>query len=68
MSSILVPFLRTIPSRAVRIALNYSQAFLITAAVEFLERPVSQRDVNDAYGLIGATALIYIAIAVSSQR
>jgi ATP-binding cassette, subfamily C (CFTR/MRP), member 1 len=64
----MVPFLRTMPPRAVRIALNYSQAFLITAALEFLERPVSQRDVSHAYGLIGATALIYIATAVSSQR
>jgi hypothetical protein len=42
------------------IALNYSQTFLITAAVKFLEIPASQRDMNHAYGFIGATALIYM--------
>jgi hypothetical protein len=49
------------------IALNYSQTFLITAAVKFLEEPTSQRNMNYAYGLTGATALIYIGIAVSSH-
>jgi hypothetical protein len=39
---------------------TYSQTFLINAAVTYLETPVRLRNVNHAYGLIGAT--------VSSKR
>jgi ATP-binding cassette, subfamily C (CFTR/MRP), member 1 len=52
--------------RAAWIALSYSQIFLISAAVKFLEIPVDERHMDTAYGLIGATALIYVGIAVST--
>jgi hypothetical protein len=35
---------------------TYSQTFLISAAVTYLETPRQLRNINHAYGLIGATA------------
>ena len=56
---------RTIPPRLAITGFTYAQTFLITAAINYLELPASFRNVNHAYGLIGATGLIYIGIAVS---
>ncbi|KAF2668989.1 P-loop containing nucleoside triphosphate hydrolase protein [Microthyrium microscopicum] len=64
MSAMKTSILWTIPPRAVKIALTYSQAFLIDAVLSFLKNDSSKRDMNHAYGLIGATALIYIGIAI----
>lgn len=60
--------LRILPARAAWIALSYSQTFLITAAIKFLETPSSKRAASHQYGLIGATGLIYIGIGVSTFR
>ena len=65
LSSILFPFLQIIPPRTAWIAFSYSQTWLITAAVDFLEKPIYQRDIVYSYVLIGATTLVYIGITVS---
>jgi hypothetical protein len=54
------------PSRLAIIGFTYSQTFLINAAISYLETPAPLRDVNHAYGLIGATGLVYFGIAVNS--
>jgi hypothetical protein len=58
--------LRTVPPRMAITGFTYSQTFLINAAISYLETPAPLRNVNHAYGLIGATALIYSGIAVGS--
>jgi ATP-binding cassette subfamily C (CFTR/MRP) protein 1 len=60
--------LRTMPPRLTITGFTYSQTFLINAAIAYLETPAPLRNVNHAYGLIGATALIYVGIAVGSSR
>jgi hypothetical protein len=59
--------LKTILPRLALIGFSYAQPFLITAAIDFLDVPVAQRNINYAYGLVGATALLYFSIAVSSS-
>ena len=56
--------LRTILPRLGISGFTYAQTFLITAAINYLELPAGLRDKNHAYGLIGATALIYCGIMV----
>jgi hypothetical protein len=60
--------LRTMPPRLAITGFTYSQTFLINAAIRYLETPAPLRNTNHAYGLIGATALIYIGIAASPPR
>ena len=57
--------LQTVPPRLALTGFTYAQTFLITAAINYLELPSQLRDINHAYGLIGATALIYCGIAVN---
>ena len=45
---------------------KFAQPFLIHRVILFIAQPNSPESKNVAYGLIGATALIYIGIAVSS--
>jgi ATP-binding cassette subfamily C (CFTR/MRP) protein 1 len=47
------------------IGFNYAQPFLITAAIATISGPKDASKSNDGYGLIGATSLIYLGIAVS---
>ena len=44
---------------------KFAQPFLIHRVISFVEQESSPRNQNTAYGLIGATALIYLGIAVS---
>jgi hypothetical protein len=60
--------LRTMPPRLAITGLTYSQTFLINAAIGYLDTPAPLRNINHAYGLIGATAFIYAGIAVGSAR
>jgi ATP-binding cassette subfamily C (CFTR/MRP) protein 1 len=55
------------PPRLCVTGFTYAQTFLINAAINYLEYPAPLRNVNHAYGLVGATALIYIGIAVSGE-
>jgi ATP-binding cassette subfamily C (CFTR/MRP) protein 1 len=45
----------------------FSQPFLIAKVLKFASEPASLRTNNIAYGLIGATAVVYTGIAVRSQ-
>jgi ATP-binding cassette, subfamily C (CFTR/MRP), member 1 len=56
------PLLITVFPRLCLIGFNYSQPFLFSTAVTY----VSQSDAsqNYGYGLIGATILIYLGMAV----
>jgi ATP-binding cassette, subfamily C (CFTR/MRP), member 1 len=56
---------QTIPPRLAVSGFTYAQTFLITAAIVYLELPSELRNVNHAYGLIGATFFIYSGIAVN---
>lgn len=53
--------------RAAMVAFIYSQTFLIEATISYLEKPVDQRSITHANGLIGAAVLIYVGIAVSDH-
>lgn len=47
------------------IGFSYAQPFLIASAVTYIGLPINEANQNTGYGLIGATALIYIGITVS---
>jgi ATP-binding cassette, subfamily C (CFTR/MRP), member 1 len=46
------------------VGFNYAQPFLISSAIAFVSQPIKDQNKNDGYGLIGATGLIYLGIAV----
>ncbi|KAH7319081.1 putative ATP-binding cassette transporter [Rhexocercosporidium sp. MPI-PUGE-AT-0058] len=48
------------------IGFNFAQPFLITAALSLVSEPVNPSTRNEGYGLIGATALIYLGIAITT--
>jgi ATP-binding cassette subfamily C (CFTR/MRP) protein 1 len=54
-----------VPPRLLLIGLNYAQPFLFSRAINLLAEPIDQMTENYGYGLIAATALIYLGIAVS---
>ncbi|GLA66320.1 hypothetical protein AtubIFM54640_008526 [Aspergillus tubingensis] len=58
--------LRTIFPRLCLIGFSYAQTFFIQRAMEQLHRPDTQLTRNEGYGLIGAAALIYGGIAIST--
>ncbi|GAA89080.1 hypothetical protein AKAW_07194 [Aspergillus luchuensis IFO 4308] len=58
--------LRTIFPRLCLIGFSYAQTFFIQRAMEQLHRPDTQSTRNEGYGLIGAAALIYGGIAIST--
>jgi ATP-binding cassette subfamily C (CFTR/MRP) protein 1 len=60
------PLLAPIVPRLALIGFNYSQPFLITRIIDYVED--ADKDTNTGYGLIGATAIIYIGIAISNGR
>ncbi|GKZ84302.1 hypothetical protein AnigIFM56816_009624 [Aspergillus niger] len=58
--------LRTIFPRLCLIGFSYAQTFFIQRAMEHLHMPDTQLTRNEGYGLIGAAALIYGGIAIST--
>lgn len=60
------PLLAPVIPRLALIGFNYSQPFLITRVINYVED--AGKDKNTGYGLIGATAIIYIGIAISNGR
>ncbi|KAH0367288.1 P-loop containing nucleoside triphosphate hydrolase protein, partial [Aureobasidium melanogenum] len=60
------PLLAPIVPRLALIGFNYSQPFLITRIINYVDD--AERDINIGYGLIGAAAIIYIGIAISNGR
>lgn len=59
------PFVAAIPARLCLIGFNFAQPFLINRVISILQGSDSETPDN-RYGLIGATALIYLGIAVCS--
>ncbi|KAE8352698.1 P-loop containing nucleoside triphosphate hydrolase protein [Aspergillus coremiiformis] len=58
--------IRIVFPRLCLIGFNYAQTFFIQRAIEHLHQPETQKTKNDGYGLIGAAALIYGGIAIST--
>jgi ATP-binding cassette subfamily C (CFTR/MRP) protein 1 len=56
-----------IPARLFLIGFNYAQPFLFARAIKLLAEPSDQITENYGYGLIAATGIIYVGIAVSSR-
>ncbi|KAI5195395.1 putative ABC transporter [Aureobasidium subglaciale] len=48
------------------VGFTFAQPFLITSAINYVDGPASASNTNLAYGLLGATFLIYLGISVSS--
>ncbi|KFY61345.1 hypothetical protein V497_03025 [Pseudogymnoascus sp. VKM F-4516 (FW-969)] len=60
------PLLTAVVPRLCLIGFNYSQPFLINRVIVFVGKTRNSSSANNSYGLIGATALIYIGIAIST--
>jgi hypothetical protein len=56
-----------IPTRLALVGFTYGQTFLFTRAIDFLSQHKDTVNVNTGYGLIAATFIIYIGIAVSES-
>jgi len=65
-SAMKYPLLAPMPARLAFIGFSYSQPFLITAAINYVQTPATGRNRNHGYGLIGAAGLVYLGIAVCS--
>ncbi|KAE8358078.1 putative multidrug resistance protein [Aspergillus caelatus] len=59
-------FLAVVWPRLCLIGFSFAQPFLIMAAVQHVERPMTAKTQNRGYGLIGATFLVYLGIAFSN--
>lgn len=55
-----------VPARLALIGLNYSQPFLVTAVLSYVQGTWPNETDNVGYGLIGAAIIIYLGIAASS--
>ena len=58
------PFLSMMPPRIVLIGLTFAQPFLIQRVLSLLAEDDTHQTRNMGYGLIGATALIYLGLAI----
>jgi ATP-binding cassette subfamily C (CFTR/MRP) protein 1 len=54
-----------IPTRLALVGFTYGQTFLFTRAIDFLIQHKDKTNANTGYGLIAATFIIYVGIAVS---
>jgi hypothetical protein len=61
-----VPILLVVLPRLALTAFTFCQPFLISSVLDQLSQPVTNASVNAGYGLIGASALIYAGIAIST--
>lgn len=64
--SLAVPLLLPVGPRIAMIGFTFCQPFLINSTLSYLQESTVTRDKNIGYGLIGATALIYFGIALST--
>lgn len=60
------PLLLAVFPRLCMIGFTFAQPFLISRVLGLLSQPSNQQSTNDGYGLVGATALIYLGLAVST--
>ncbi|RDW80341.1 putative multidrug resistance protein [Coleophoma crateriformis] len=66
-SCLMWPLLSAVPARVCLIGLNYAQPFLISRMVSFVGEPKdSSQHGNRGLGLVAATALIYVGLAVAN--
>ena len=56
------------PPRLGLIAFNFCQPFLIQRAIDLSQQPVTVSSTNAGYGLIGAYAIVYSGIAVTTGQ
>lgn len=63
--SMAVALLTPVGPRIAHIGFNFCQPFLINSVLSYLEEPSDTRDHNVGYGLIGATILVYLGMALS---
>jgi ATP-binding cassette subfamily C (CFTR/MRP) protein 1 len=61
------PSLELLFPRALLIIARFSQTFLMTAVIHYLETPKNERNPNRAYGLIAITALCFYGDAVADS-
>ncbi|KAI0376568.1 P-loop containing nucleoside triphosphate hydrolase protein [Hypomontagnella monticulosa] len=61
-----VPLLLPVGPRIAQTAFQFCQPFLIDTLLSYLQQSPEETSPNVGYGLIGATVLIYIGIAISS--
>ncbi|KAI5240904.1 putative ABC transporter [Aureobasidium subglaciale] len=55
-----------VPTRLALVGFTYGQTFLFTRAIDYLSQQRDASDRNTGYGLIAATFIIYVGIAVST--
>ncbi|KAH8653666.1 hypothetical protein BX600DRAFT_84245 [Xylariales sp. PMI_506] len=67
-SALKLELLAPAAARIVLIGFNFSQPFLITAAINYVANPTQDTSQNNGYGLIGASAIIYLGIALSNGQ
>lgn len=56
-----------VPLRLAQIGFTYAQTFLLTRAIDLLSEQKSRQGEDDGYGIIGATFVTYVGIAVCSH-
>jgi ATP-binding cassette subfamily C (CFTR/MRP) protein 1 len=62
------PLLAGIPPRLCLIGFTFAQPFLINTIIDYLDQPSDEASKNVGSGLISATALIYVGLAVSFSK
>jgi len=62
------PLLSSVFPRLCLTAFNFCQPFLLERAVDFSQEPINHDTNNTGYGLIGAYALVYIGIAITTGQ
>ncbi|ROV98723.1 hypothetical protein VMCG_06796 [Cytospora schulzeri] len=60
------PLLAPVMGRLALIGFKYSQPFLLSTTVDYVQQDAARRPRDVGYGLIAATALVYLRIAVST--
>ena len=60
------PLLSAVFPRLCLIGLTFTQPFLISRVLDLLDQPGDPTSTNSGYGLIGATALIYVGLAIAT--
>ncbi|TGO26008.1 hypothetical protein BPAE_0068g00420 [Botrytis paeoniae] len=68
LKSFKVPLLTLIFPRLCLIGFKFSQPLLINRAISFIDNPETPGNQNIGYALIGATALIYLGLAISTAQ
>jgi len=64
-SALFFPFFASILPRLTLIAFCHTQPFLFETIISFARKPVSEHNLNDGYGLVAATGLLYLSLAIS---